>query len=77
MTFKTNIDIGPLIVPVNDETHAMLDYAKSSSEAQSIIEQARQEIRNGEGIEPTADYFDELNRRVSQRAREEGPNKEA
>ena len=60
--------VAPSIVPIDDQTHAMLDYAESA-EARSKFEQARQELRNGEGIAPTADYFADLNQRISERAK--------
>jgi hypothetical protein len=54
----------PPIVPVNDETRAMLDYA-ASPEGSAKIEKARQEIRDGKGIAVTPGYFEELNRRIA------------
>ena len=54
------------IVPIDDDTHAMLDYAESTA-AQSKLEQARQELREGKGIEPTAEYFADPNQRISER----------
>jgi hypothetical protein len=54
------------IVPLNDETRAMLDYA-SSPEGRAKIEKGRQEIRGGKGIVGSASYFAELNRRISER----------
>jgi hypothetical protein len=54
------------IVPIDDDTRAMLDYAESTV-AQSKLEQARQELHNGKGIEPTAEYFADLNQRISER----------
>jgi hypothetical protein len=56
------------IVPIDNETHGMLDYAESA-EALSKFEKARQEIDNGGGIVPTAEYFADLNRRISERAK--------
>ena len=55
------------IVPLNDETRAMLDYA-SSPDGRAKIEKGRQEIREGKGIVGSANYFAELNRRISERA---------
>jgi hypothetical protein len=55
------------IVPLNDETRAMLDYA-SSPDGRAKIEKGRQEIREGKGIVGSASYFAELNRRISERA---------
>ena len=50
----------------------MLDYAESA-EARSKFEQARQELRKGEGIALTAEYFSDLNQRISQHAKKGGP----
>ncbi len=44
----------------------MLDYA-SSPEGRAKIEKGRQEIRDGKGITVTTDYFEDLNRRISER----------
>ena len=49
----------------------MLDYA-ASAQAQSRFAQARRELRDGEGIAPTADYFEDLNQRIAQRAKKGG-----
>jgi hypothetical protein len=57
----------PPIIPLNDETRAMLDYA-SSPEGRAKIQKGRQEIRDGKGIVGSANYFAELNRRISERA---------
>jgi hypothetical protein len=77
MAPQTEADYVPAsIVPINNETHAMLDYAEST-EARSKFDQARQELRDGEGIEPTAEYFADLNQRISQRAKKGGPKQEA
>jgi hypothetical protein len=57
----------PPIIPINDETRAMLDYA-SSPEGRAKIEKGRQEIREGKGIVGSDGYFAELNRRISERA---------
>jgi len=76
MNSQTKPDhVSPSIVPIDDETHAMLDYAESA-EARSKFEQARQELRNGDGIAPTAEYFADLNQRISERAKN-GDRKEA
>jgi hypothetical protein len=56
----------PPIIPIDDETRAMLDYA-SSPEGRARIEKGRQEIREGKGIVGSASYFAELNRRISER----------
>ena len=63
------------MVPIDNETHAMLDYAEGA-EAQSRFSQARRELQNGEGIAPTSEYFDDLNRRISQRAKQANSNRE-
>ena len=69
MSSKTKTDYpSSSIVPIDNETHGMLDYAESA-EAQSKFEQARQEIGNHDGIVPTAEYFADLNRRISERAK--------
>jgi len=54
----------------------MLDYAQSAG-AQSRFAEARRELQNGEGITPSAEYFDDLNRRISQRTKRAISNKEA
>ncbi len=64
------------LVPIEGETHAILDYAESV-EARLKFEQARQEIDEGQGIAPTAEYFSELNRRISERAKNVSPTDEA
>ena len=56
----------PPIIPIDEETRAMLDYA-SSPEGRAKIEKGRQEIREGKGIVGTPDYFEDLNRRISER----------
>ena len=57
----------PPIIPIDDETRAMLDYA-SSPEGRAKIENGRQEIHEGKGIVGSASYFTELNQRISERA---------
>jgi hypothetical protein len=57
----------PPIIPIDDETRAMLDYA-SGPEGRARIEKGRQEIREGKGIVGSSGYFAELNRRISERA---------
>ena len=54
------------MIPVNDETRAMLDYA-ASPEGRAKIENARQEIRDGKSILVTPAYFEDLNRRIANR----------
>jgi len=68
--------ISPAIVPIDDETYAMLDYAEGA-EAKTKLAQAREEIRNGEGIKPTPEYFADLNRRISERTKNVDPHQEA
>ena len=69
MTSRTTLENVPAsIVPIDDETHAMLNYAESA-EAKAIFEQARQEIAGGNGVEPTAEYFSDLNQRISDRVK--------
>ena len=76
MTSRTAQDhISTSIVPINGETHAMLEYAETA-EAQAKFEQARQEIDDDKGIVPNAEYFAELNQRISQR-RKNGNAEEA
>ena len=66
MEMKTQSSSFPPIIPANDETRAMLDYA-SSREGRAKIENARQEIRAGNGIAATRDFFANLSRRISER----------
>ncbi|MGO9004267.1 MAG: hypothetical protein ACLQIQ_00275 [Beijerinckiaceae bacterium] len=56
----------PVIVPVDDETRAMLAYA-DSPEGRAKIENARQEFRDGKGIEVTPRLFEDLDHRVAER----------
>ena len=65
-----------MIVPIDDETHAMLDYAETE-EAKITFEQARQEIRAGNGISPAPEYFADLNRRIGGRVKSADPQQEA
>jgi hypothetical protein len=51
---------------VDDETRALLAYAESP-EGRAKIERARQEFRDGKGIEATPRVFEELDRRVAKR----------
>jgi hypothetical protein len=72
MTSRTILEEEPAsIVPIDDQTHAMLDYAESV-EAQARFAQARQELADGMRIVPTTDYFDDLNRRISERVDDSG-----
>ncbi len=56
----------PPIIPINDETRAMLDYA-SSPEGRAKIENGRREIREGKGILGTPGLFANLSQRISGR----------
>jgi hypothetical protein len=56
----------PHIIPINDETRAMLDYA-SSPEGCAKIENGRREIREGKGITGTPGFFVNLSQRISGR----------
>jgi hypothetical protein len=64
----------PVVIPVDDETRAMLNYA-ASPEGRARIDKARQEIRDGKGIAVTSDYFDKMNRRVAERVAKAGASK--
>ncbi len=61
----------PVVVPVDDETRAMLNYA-ASAEGRAKIERAHQELREGKGIVATESYFEKLNRRISDRVKKGG-----
>ena len=65
-TKPTNQMQRPVIVPVDDETRAMLDYA-NSPEGRAKIEKARQEIKDGKYGEMNAAFFKELDRDVTAR----------
>jgi hypothetical protein len=56
----------PPIVPMDDATRGMLEYA-AGPEGSAKIEKARQELRDGKGIAVTPDYFEKMNRRVAKR----------
>ncbi len=56
------------IVPVDEGTRSMLAYAESPI-GRAKIERARQELRDGQGIVVTPDYFVDLNKRIAKRAR--------
>jgi hypothetical protein len=47
------------IMPIDDDTRAMLAYA-ASPEGRARIEQARRELQEGKGIIVTPGYFDEM-----------------
>jgi hypothetical protein len=61
---RTDLEFLP-VVPIDDDTRAMLAYA-ASPEGRAHIEQARRELQEGKGIIVTP-YFDEMKRRVVQR----------
>ncbi len=65
---QTDIEFLP-IIPIDDDTRAMLAYA-ASPEGRARIKQARQELEDGKGIIVTPGYFDEMKRRVAQRRNE-------
>ncbi len=62
---QTDIEFLP-IIPIDDDTRAMLAYA-ASPEGRARIEQARRELQEGKGIIVTPGYFDKMKRRVAQR----------
>lgn len=62
---QTDIAFFP-IVPIDDDTRAMLAYA-ASPEGRAHIEQGRRELQEGRGIIVTPGYFDEMKRRVAER----------
>jgi hypothetical protein len=74
MSTKPKSVAAPAVVPVNDETRAMLNYA-ASPESRAKIERARQELREGEGISVTDGYFDKLNQRIDDRAKKSRPSR--
>jgi hypothetical protein len=76
MSTKTSDNFSPSIVPIDSETSAMLDYAESAA-AKIKIENARDEIKRGEAILPTPDYFADLNRRIGNRAADGRPHQDA
>ena len=62
------IPLVPIVVPVDDETRAMLNYA-ASTEGRTAIEQARKELRDGKGTDV---YFEDMNQRISERIKKGG-----
>jgi hypothetical protein len=62
---QTDFEFLP-VVPIDDDTRAMLAYA-ASPEGRSHIERARRELQEGKGIIVTPGYFDELKGRIAQR----------
>ena len=62
---QTDFEFLP-VVPIDDDTRAMLAYA-ASPEGRTYIEQARRELQEGKGIIVTPGYFDEMKRRVAER----------
>jgi hypothetical protein len=72
MKAQTQTDIQFLpIIPIDDDTRAMLAYA-ASPEGRARIEQARRELQEGKGIIVTPGYFDEMKRRSSNAAMARG-----
>jgi hypothetical protein len=61
---QTDFELLP-VVPIDDDTRAMLAYA-ASSQGRARIEQARRELQEGKGIIVTPGYFDEMKRRIAQ-----------
>lgn len=53
----------PVVVPVDDATRAVLNYA-ASPEGRARIDKARQEIRDGKGITVGPGYFNEMKQRT-------------
>ena len=66
MTIEAKTPSLPPIVPIDDETRAMIDYA-ASPEGRVKIDRAREEIRAGKGVVADEAYFDAMNRRISKR----------
>ncbi len=62
---QTDFELLP-VVPIDDDTRAMLAYA-ASPEGRARIEHARRELQEGKGIVITPGYFDEMKRRVAER----------
>ncbi len=70
MKTQTKTDFAFLpVIPIDDDTRAMLAYA-ASPEGRARIEQARRELQGGKGIIVTPGYFDEMKRRVAERRKE-------
>jgi hypothetical protein len=65
-TYTSDRAFIPPVIPVDDETRRMLEYATSAT-GRTKLEQARQEVRDGKIISVTPAYFDEMNRRVTKR----------
>ena len=65
MKAQTQTEFLP-IIPIDDDTRAMLAYA-ASMDGRAHIEQARRELQEGKGIIITPGYFDEMKRRIAQR----------
>lgn len=62
---QTDFEFLP-VVPIDDDTRAMLAYA-ASMDGRAHIEQARRELQEGKGIIVTPGYFDEMKRRIAKR----------
>ena len=65
MKAQTQTEFLP-IIPIDDDTRAMLAYA-ASPEGRTHIERARRELQEGKGIIVTPGYFDEMKRRIAKR----------
>ena len=62
---QTDVEFLP-VVPIDDDTRAMLAYA-ASPQGRAHIEQARRELQEGKGIVVTPGYFDEMKWRIANR----------
>lgn len=67
MTTKLAPDT-PVVIPVDEETRALLNYA-ASAEGRAHIDKARQEIRDGKFITVTPGYFEAMKQRTREIAR--------
>lgn len=67
MTTKLAPD-APVVIPVDEETRALLNYA-ASPEGRAKIDTARQEIRDGKFVTVTPGYFEAMKRRTHEIAR--------
>ena len=65
MKAQTQTEFLP-IIPIDDDTRAILAYA-ASPEGRMRIEHARRELQEGKGIIVTPGYFDEMKRRIAKR----------
>jgi hypothetical protein len=62
---QTDFEFLP-VVPIDEDTRAMLAYA-ASMDGRAHIEQARRELQEGKGIVVTPGYFDEMKLRLAKR----------